>query len=296
MMQGCGTIHEPTVATEVVPMPPRFPPVEPIIPVEPIESAVVPVPAVPQVKTWDPGETTVYKVRKGETLSQIAHRYDVAMADVVALNNIKNPNMIHVGQRLVLPGSGDVVESSAPTHSRPASVKVPAGGSEYVVQSGDCLSVIAKRFGVSTKSLRNVNKLKSDVIYVGQKLAIPAGGTKPIEKPVEPVASATNSDTAIDVLPPAIDETPDLGGVPDVPTTGIDPDVDLSPDLESVVPTIGDSGMGGGRIHKVVAGQSLLAIASEWNVSIDALREANPWLNEKEPQAGDELVIPPPEL
>jgi nucleoid-associated protein YgaU len=42
-------------------------------------------------------------VNRGETLSAIAPRYGVRVADLVALNGLRNPNAIRAGQRLTLP-------------------------------------------------------------------------------------------------------------------------------------------------------------------------------------------------
>jgi len=54
----------------------------------------------------------------------------------------------------------------------------PTAGS-YVVRSGDSLSMVAQRFGVSTADLRRANDLRSDVIRIGQELAIP-GAALPV--------------------------------------------------------------------------------------------------------------------
>ncbi len=282
MMQGCGTVRDPGLDNRVVPMPPRLEPVEPVAPV--VRAPIV-APIVPDARVWEPAETTIYTIRKGESLSQIAHRYKLALADIVALNNIDDPNKVRAGQRLVLPGSVDLEKAPVQTVKKAEPMVVPPGGTEYVVQQGDCLSVIAKRFGVKTASLRSANKLKNDVIFVDQKLVIPAGGKPASAAPAAPVAPVIRD---IAPLPPAIDEAPDMGEAPVIEAPVVE-----TIEADDVLPPVVD--MGASRIHKVSAGQSLLAIASEWNVSIDALRSANPWLNEKEPQEGDELVIPPPE-
>ena len=47
-----------------------------------------------------------YTVQKGDTLSGIAHAAGTTVSVLVELNNIKNPNLIHVGQVLTLPASG----------------------------------------------------------------------------------------------------------------------------------------------------------------------------------------------
>lgn len=44
-----------------------------------------------------------YKVQKGDTLWSISHTYNTTIPELVALNNIKNPDLIHVGQILRIP-------------------------------------------------------------------------------------------------------------------------------------------------------------------------------------------------
>ena len=57
--------------------------------------------------------------------------------------------------------------------SRPSSKPARGAGREHVVESGHTLSAIAQAYGVSIKSIKKANNLKSDSIYVGQKLFIP---------------------------------------------------------------------------------------------------------------------------
>ncbi|MCA9932840.1 MAG: LysM peptidoglycan-binding domain-containing protein [Ardenticatenaceae bacterium] len=53
------------------------------------------------------GTRFIYTVQRGDTLGIIAARYSVTVADLVALNNITNPNVIEVGQQLIIPVSGE---------------------------------------------------------------------------------------------------------------------------------------------------------------------------------------------
>ena len=50
---------------------------------------------------------------------------------------------------------------------------VKESGHEHVVESGHTLSVIAQAYGTTVDAIKKSNDLKSDVIYVGQKLFIP---------------------------------------------------------------------------------------------------------------------------
>ena len=49
------------------------------------------------------GRTINYVVVKGDCLSEIAYRFGTTVNVLVALNNIKNPDLIHIGQVLLIP-------------------------------------------------------------------------------------------------------------------------------------------------------------------------------------------------
>ncbi len=53
-----------------------------------------------------PGGQTTYVVQRGDTLSRIASRFGTTVALLAQINNIPNPNLIYVGQVLVIPGTG----------------------------------------------------------------------------------------------------------------------------------------------------------------------------------------------
>jgi LysM repeat protein len=56
-------------------------------------------------QTQEP-EPFVHIVQRGESLSYIADLYDVTLEDIIALNNIQNPNRIQLGRELLIPGYG----------------------------------------------------------------------------------------------------------------------------------------------------------------------------------------------
>jgi LysM repeat protein len=56
-------------------------------------------------KTPTPANLTKYTVRSGDTLSEIARKFDVSVDDIKALNNLPNPDILSEGQQLLIPGS-----------------------------------------------------------------------------------------------------------------------------------------------------------------------------------------------
>ena len=112
-----------------------------------------------------------YKVRKGETLGEIAMKYHVTVAQLKNWNHLRS-SMISIGQTIYIytkaPASGS--KSSASGSAR-------SGGSaptEYVIRSGDTLSGIASRYpGVSAKDIMVYNGI-GERIRVGQKILIPS--------------------------------------------------------------------------------------------------------------------------
>ncbi len=106
--------------------------------------------------------TGTYTVQPGDTLGEIALRYNTTVTALAALNSILNPEIIFVGQVLTVPGGA----VAAP---QPAQPRV------HVVQPGEMLSTIAARYGVSMWTIAEANNLTNvNFIWVGQRLVIPA--------------------------------------------------------------------------------------------------------------------------
>ena len=102
-------------------------------------------------------DTSVYYVKKGDSLYGIAKSYGVSVEDIKKLNNLSNNNL-SIGQELLIPG---LSSENVP------SVKV------YTVVKGDSLYKIANLYGVSVDELKSSNKLSSSVLSIGQQLVIP---------------------------------------------------------------------------------------------------------------------------
>lgn len=119
-----------------------------------------------------------YKVQSGDSLSRIAARFNTSVAELVAINQLRDRHSIRAGQTLVLPQQNGAVPTLVVnrTESQPAAAR-PAADS-YVVQRGDTISNIARRFGVAPATLLALNNLDArGLIQPGQQLRLKAEGS-----------------------------------------------------------------------------------------------------------------------
>ena len=107
-----------------------------------------------------------YRVRSGDTLSQIARRFGIAQRDLRRWNSLASTRIV-VGQRLRLTPS----DVSASTED---------GSATYRVRSGDTLERIARLFAVSVRDVQQWNDLSGSRIYPGQRLSIRNGAASDV--------------------------------------------------------------------------------------------------------------------
>ena len=114
----------------------------------------------------------IYRVRKGDTLEKIGKRFGVSWREIKRINGLRT-NTIRVGQKLKIPRRSYTRSKKARRIYRRRDVVYIT----YRVRRGDSLQKIGKRFGVSWREIKRVNRLRSDLIRVGQKLKIPVPRT-----------------------------------------------------------------------------------------------------------------------
>lgn len=139
-------------------------------------------PTLPPTETPTP-QITTYIVASGDTLTDIAARFDVSVQQIMEANNLTDPTIV-VGQELRIPVEVPALASSAEVASTPGAQPTQApAGSTYVVQAGDNLSEIARRFNVSLTAIMQANGITNpDTLQEGQELVIP-GVSSPDETP-----------------------------------------------------------------------------------------------------------------
>lgn len=101
--------------------------------------------------------TGEYIVKKGDTLYSIAEQLGTTVDELKRLNNLTS-NILSIGQVLLTNSSGitgEVVENT------------------YTVKAGDTLYSIAKKYGISVDTLKQMNSLTNNLLSIGQVLIVP---------------------------------------------------------------------------------------------------------------------------
>jgi len=129
------------------------------------EASPTPLPPVVLPTATVPAGQSEYTVQWGDTLFSLARRFGTTVEAIVALNGLADASNIRVGQMLRIPGT------YAPD---------PGSGQEYIVQPGDTLFSIARRYGTTVEAIQRANGIVNPTyISVGQRLVIPQGSTPP---------------------------------------------------------------------------------------------------------------------
>ena len=101
-------------------------------------------------------DNTYYIVKKGDTLYDIARRYNVTVDELKRLNNLTSSNL-SIGQRLMI----KVVSTSD-------------DDTYYTVKKGDTLYSIARKYNTTVNDIKKINNLTNNNLSIGQRLVIKA--------------------------------------------------------------------------------------------------------------------------
>ena len=123
-------------------------------------------------------EETTYKVKKGETLSSIARKFDTTQDELISLNQLAN-NKILAGQELKVAAQKTAVASApvsvdASVASQPTSINEPVN---HKVAAGESLFSISKLYNISIDELKAQNNLSTNKLQQGQTLQIPGNAS-----------------------------------------------------------------------------------------------------------------------
>ncbi|MBJ8496963.1 lytic transglycosylase [Acinetobacter oleivorans] len=238
-------------------------------------------------------KTEGYKVQRGDTLSSIATKSKISLAELAELNNLKANSHVQLGQ----------------------TIKVPAGLSvpeQYVVKSGDSLNAIASKYNLQTGYLADLNGLSRTAgLRAGQRLKLT--GTVEEEAPTKPskntkeetpetytVKSGDSLGNIANRYHLQLDYLASLNGLSRTSSVRVGQRLKLTGDVPTVETAKVDTKSStktvaaGKNIERytVKSGESLNSIASRAGISVRELAEMNALKASANLQRGQNIVIP----
>lgn len=206
-----------------------------------------------------PGSTTtgnIYTVVRGDTLSQIASKFNTTVEEIKRLNNLTS-DLLQIGQKLKIPTTTTLTET-------------------YTVQKGDTLYGIARKYNITVDELKSLNNIVGNNLYIGQELRVPV--------------TQTNDDYEIYTVV----KGDSLWLISQRYGVTVDDLIEIN-NLENADLQIGDKlkipKTKPKNTYTVKKGDSLWSIAKEFNVSVEELKIANS-LTSNLISVGQVLIIP----
>ncbi len=272
-------VSAPTVTQSELPPPASThaaPAPQPVMRAAPPKTVVTTTVTGPVVNV--PGKAQVRVVESGDALDAIARGFGSTRAELVELNKLKKPYSLKLGQKIKGPAKDDQ--------------------KAYVVQTGDTMFAIAKRFNVTAAALADENDLKAtSAIKKGQKLILPDGykDKGPI-KTTQVIAGSPGSQ-AVAEAEPAPTPTPSRPAAsrpthqPPAYTPASEPATTSTTSLSvtgSVITVEGPR-----PVHTVKSGDTLTSIARKFDVSVGDLADDNKLKAGKPLKLGQKIKGPP---
>jgi LysM repeat protein/D-Tyr-tRNAtyr deacylase len=192
-----------------------------------------------------------YTVVSGDTLYAIAKRFNVPVENIRSSNQLTSDS-ISIGQKLRIPKTPVQTATVLPDPTG----ELKAGTGTYTVMAGDSLYLISKKFSTTVSTLRSLNNLTADTVYIGQVLKLPQN------QPTIPTIQT----------PPVTEPVPLPNNTPVVQPT--------PPPVTTAIST-----------YTVVSGDTLFSIARRFNTTVDTIKTTNQ-LSTNIISIGQQLKIP----
>ena len=162
-----------------------------------------------------------YIVKKGDTLYSISRKYQITVPELRAANNLSENDVLKAGAKLVIPAA-DIENAAALSASKTSDYKKDSSRTSataaYVVQKGDTLYGIARKYNIKLNELLSLNNLdNSSTIKIGQKILVPAE----ISGSNKTGASASKSGGTAKPAGSSSDKKPDSSGKNNASSTNI---------------------------------------------------------------------------
>ncbi|WP_038342206.1 LysM peptidoglycan-binding domain-containing protein [Acinetobacter sp. A47] len=116
----------------------------------------------------------VYTVKSGDSLGNIANRYNLQLDYIAALNGLTRTSNVRIGQKLKLTGELPKAETASTDTAKPTPKAAGRNTEKYTVKAGESLNSLASRFNMSGRELADLNNLKANTsLQRGQSILVP---------------------------------------------------------------------------------------------------------------------------
>ncbi|MGN9166069.1 LysM peptidoglycan-binding domain-containing protein, partial [Tissierellaceae bacterium HCP3S3_D8] len=228
-----------------------------------------------------PSGTFEYTIRSGDTLFELANRYNTTVQAIIAVNPGVDPNNLRIGQVICIPRG-----------TTPPPTRCPSGTFEYTIRAGDTLFELANRYNTTVQAIIAVNPgIDPNNLRVGQVICIPRGTTPPTRCPsgtfeytiragdtLFELANRYNTTVqAIIAVNPGIDPNNlRIGQVICIPRGTTPPTRCPSGTFE----------------YTIRAGDTLFSLANRYNTTVQAIIAVNPGIDPNNLRVGQVICIP----
>lgn len=120
-------------------------------------------------QTIEKPESDYYTVKQGETLFEIATRFNTSLTELKRLNNLET-TLIDKGQILKVKSTEDVESTGFKSNEEP--LLKDTNKAIHIVEKGQTLYSLSKQYGLTVSQLKQQNGLSSNLIKIGQKLNV----------------------------------------------------------------------------------------------------------------------------
>ena len=206
-----------------------------------------------------------YTVKKGDTLYDIANKYNTTVSELKSLNNLVNNNL-NIGDILKIPTTSNE--------------KLPDNnGVIYTVKSGDTLYSIARKYNTTVDKIKTLNNLTSNTLSIGTNLTIPSNDNEEINNNYL-TYKVVSGDTLYGIASKYNTTVDQIKSINNLTNNN------LSINQVLKIPTSNNY-----LTYKVVSGDSLYSIAKRYNTTVNEIKSLNN-LNSNLLSIGTILKIP----
>jgi len=219
---------------------------------------------------------TVYTIRSGDTLFNLARRFNTTVQAIINANPGINPDNLQIGQQICIPVA-------------PENGECP-GGFLYTIRAGDTFFTIARRFGISVDALVDANpNVNPDRLQIGQRICVPAPAPGPGPCPGGFLYTIRAGDTFFSLAARFNISLQSLIAA----NPNVDPNrLMIGQQICIPAPAPGPGPCPGGFLYTIRAGDTFFGLAARFNVSVQELIAANPGVDPNRLQIGQQICIP----